>query len=97
MVTTAVQACEKQGDFDYWSTIGVIESCFRVTFCHRRVRNGRNREGSFGNGAAENHYRIILFGNGRDRLESPGVGSTPGHPKFRPYFIGLFVVINSFF
>lgn len=52
-----------------------------VTFCHGRVGNGRNREGWLGNGAAEKPDRITLFGNGRDRLESPSVGSTPGHPK----------------
>jgi hypothetical protein len=41
---------------------------------------GIGRDGS-GTNAAEKPDRITLFGNGRDRLESPSVGSTPGHPK----------------
>lgn len=44
-------------------------------------------KGWLGNGAAEKPERITLFGNGRDRLESPSVGSTPGHPnKYYSYF-----------
>ena len=40
---------------------------------------GIGRDGS-GISAAEKSYGITLFGNGRDRLESPSLGSTPGHP-----------------
>lgn len=39
---------------------------------------GRDRSGT---SAAQRPYGITLFGNGRHRLESPSVGSTPGHPK----------------
>lgn len=56
-------------------------ACFRVIFCHGRVGNARNREGWFGNGAAEKPDGVTLFGNGRERLESPSVSSSPGHPK----------------
>ena len=30
--------------------------------------------------AAEKHYKLTLFGNGRCQLESPGIGSTPATP-----------------
>ena len=41
---------------------------------------GTGRDGS-GSGAAEKRYEVTLFGNGRDRLEPPSLGSTPGHPR----------------
>ena len=41
---------------------------------------GIGRDGS-GTSAAEKRCGITLFGIGRERLESPSVGSTPGHPK----------------
>jgi hypothetical protein len=34
-----------------------------------------------GTSAAGKPYKITLFGDGRERLESPSVGSTPGHPN----------------
>ena len=43
-------------------------------------RVGIGRDGT-GTSAAEKPYTMTLFGNGRDWLESPSVGSTPGHPK----------------
>jgi hypothetical protein len=57
---------------------------------------GIGRDGS-GTNAAEKPDRITLFGNGRDRLESPSLGSTPGHPKFSPYFTGFFAAFDPFF
>jgi hypothetical protein len=47
------------------------------------VGKGRYQAGRSGNRAAENRYGITLLGNGRYRLESPSLGSTPGHPSFR--------------
>jgi hypothetical protein len=58
-----------------------------VTDGSETVGIGRNDRGT---SAADNPGRITLFGNGRDRLESPSVGSTPGHPKkYCPYFTGV--------
>jgi hypothetical protein len=34
-----------------------------------------------GTSATGKPHRITLFGIGRDRLESPNVGSSPGHPN----------------
>jgi hypothetical protein len=64
---------------------------FDRSMCHILLRTGAEtvgigRDGS-GASAAEKPDRITLFGNGRDRLESPNLGSTPGHPmksKFEP-------------
>jgi hypothetical protein len=68
-------------DLDTWFAIfGSHRGGGHVTFCHRQVVNGRNQQGWFGNQCVGKPYRVTRFGNGRDRLESPSLGSTPGHP-----------------
>jgi hypothetical protein len=52
-----------------------------VTFCHRRVGSGRDLEGRSGSQCGGIALRLTLSGNGRDRLESPSVGSTPAIPS----------------
>ena len=52
----------------------------RFTLCHGRVGNGQDRKGRFGNQCDGEAEGVTLFGIGRERLESPSVGSSPGHP-----------------
>ena len=49
-----------------------------VTDGSETVGIGRDDSGT---SAAEKPDGVTLFGNGRYRLESPSLGSTPGHPK----------------
>ena len=50
-----------------------------------------------GTSATEKPDGITLFGNGRDRLESPSLGSTPGHPIKSALFCKRFPLGNVFF
>jgi hypothetical protein len=66
-----------------------------VTDGSETVGIGRDDRGT---SATEKPDSIILFGNGRSRLESPSLGSTPGHPKkICPYFIGFFGALDCIF
>jgi hypothetical protein len=67
------------------------------TFSNGAVGNGRDRMVSLGKLGAKKLYEITLFGIGRERPEPPSVSSTPGHPKFRPYFTGFFPSPGSIF
>ena len=61
----------------------------RFTRCHGRVENGQDRKGRFGNQCDGKAEGVTLFGIGRERLESPSVGSSPGHPKSFPVLYGV--------